>query len=239
MTTDVANGSLVALVSGVATGVVTFLGLMVWFGLPVIPSTTDLPTILKDRPSPYASSAAPAGPTDPGEQVYQSVCAACHQPTGQGLPGAFPPLAGSEFATGDADTMIRIVLGGVSGPLTVKGQKYNALMPPPPGLDDEKIAAVLTFVRSNFGNKSSKVDKAQVAALRPAVTARGKPWTEDELHALHKPDDGEKPAAAGEPGAPGAAETGAAAPGAAAPDAGTQPGKPTKQPAAAAPAKPQ
>lgn len=212
MTTDVANGSKTAPVLpaalGVLSGVIAFLSLILWFGMPVIPNTSNLPSILKDVPSPYASLAAPAGPTDPGEQTYQTVCAACHQATGNGLPGAFPPLAGSEWANGDPETMIRIVIAGLQGPVTVKGQQFNSLMPAPPGLDDEKIAAVLTFVRANFGNKAGKVEKAQVAAIRAAIASRGKPWTADELKVLQK--HGEGAATAGEAAPAGAVPAGAA-----------------------------
>jgi mono/diheme cytochrome c family protein len=224
MTTDVANGSSHAApaVLGALTGVIAFLSLILWFGMPVIPNTDGLPTILKDKPSPYASLAAPAGPTDPGEQTYQTVCAACHQATGQGLPGAFPPLAGSEWVNGDPETMIRIVIAGLSGPITVKGQAFTSLMPPPPGLDDEKIAAVLTYVRSHFDNKASKVDKAQVAAVRSAIASRNKPWTADELKALAKP--GEGGAKAGDAAPAGAAPAGAA-------PTGTTPGAPGATPA--------
>src|SRR3954465_10358531 len=115
MTTDVANGSKAAppvlpAALGALTGVIAFLSLILWFGMPVIPNTDNLPSILKDIPPPCGSLAAPSGPTDPGEQTYQTICAACHQATGNGLPGAFPPLAGSEWANGDAETMIRIVI---------------------------------------------------------------------------------------------------------------------------------
>jgi mono/diheme cytochrome c family protein len=222
MTTEVANGSsslskAAPAALGALTGVLAFLSLLLWFGMPVIPSTDSLPTILHDKPSPYASLAAPAGPTDPGEQTYQTVCAACHQATGQGLPGAFPPLAESEWVNGDAETMIRIVIAGLSGPVTVKGQTFNSLMPPPPGLDDEKIAGVLTYVRTHFGNKAAKVEKADVASIRAAIASRGKPWTAAELKALQKPGEG-------------GAKAGEAAPAGAAP-AGATPGAPGATPA--------
>ena len=198
MTTDVAtngNGRAVPLLYGVLIGVLTFLGLMIWFGIPIIPTIDDLPTVMKDKPSPYPVVVANLS-NDPGERVYQTVCITCHQATGQGVPGAFPPLAGSEWVNGDPETMIRIVVAGLGGPVQVKGQPFNALMPPPPGLDDEKIAAVLTFVRSHFGNKGSKVEKAQVAAIRAQLAGRTKPWTAEELKALQKPGEpsGEKPA---------------------------------------------
>lgn len=205
MTTDskAAPSPAVPAAAGVVTGVLAFLSLILWFGLPVIPNNDSLPSRLHDKPSPYASLAATSAPTDPGEQTYQTVCAACHQASGNGLPGAFPPLAGSEWANGDAETMIRIVIAGLQGPVTVKGTQFNSMMPPPPGLDDDKIAAVLTFVRKSFGNKASAVTKDQVTAIRAAIASRGKPWTADELKALQKPGDAAK---AGE----AAATTGAA-----------------------------
>jgi mono/diheme cytochrome c family protein len=230
MTTDVANGSKAAppvlpAALGALTGVIAFLSLILWFGMPVIPNTDNLPSILKDIPSPYASLAAPSGPTDPGEQTYQTICAACHQATGNGLPGAFPPLAGSEWANGDAETMIRIVIAGLQGPVTVKGQQFNSMMPPPPGLDDEKIAQVLTFVRSHFGNKASKVEKDQVAAIRAQIANRGKPWTADELKALQKPGAAGEAAAKGGEAAPAGA-----APAGAAPGTGATPPPPVQDP---------
>ena len=191
MVSEVDSGKaapVVPVAAGAALGVLTFLGLIVWFGLPLIPTTENLPSILANRPSPYATvSAATQGPTNPGEQTYQTVCAACHQANAQGLPGAFPPLAESEWVNGDPETMVRIVIAGLSGPITVKGVPFNAMMPPPPGLDDEKVAAVVTFVRSNFGNKASAVDAALVKAVRAEIANRGKPWTAEELRAAQKP----------------------------------------------------
>ena len=191
MVSEVDSGKALPVVTGVVFGVLTFLSLILWFGLPVIPTLSELPDIFHDKPSPYpALAATAAAPTTPGGQTYQTVCAACHQADGKGLPGAFPPLAGSEWATGDPETMIRIVLAGLSGPIDVNGATFNQLMPPPPGLDDEKIAQVITHVRSNFGNKASEVKKEQVTALRAEATSRGKPWTAAELKALQKPGDG-------------------------------------------------
>jgi mono/diheme cytochrome c family protein len=201
MTTEANSAKAVAVLSGVAVGILTFAGLNIWFGIPFIPKTEDLPTVLKEPPPSAALAAAPQGPTDPGEQVFQTVCAACHQANAEGVPGAFPPLAGSEWVAADPETPIRIVLEGLTGPVQVKGTTFNSLMPPPPGLDDDKIAAVLTFVRSHFGNKGSAVSKEQVAGVRSALASRAKKsWTADELTAL-------RPAGGGKDNAPG---TGAA-----------------------------
>src|SRR3546814_618651 len=64
-----------------------------------------------------------------GAQIYAAQCVACHQAGGQGLPGVFPPLAGSEWVTGKAALTVQIVLHGVAGELTVKGTQYNGMMP--------------------------------------------------------------------------------------------------------------
>ncbi|RLA28999.1 MAG: hypothetical protein DRR15_16715, partial [Gammaproteobacteria bacterium] len=64
-----------------------------------------------------------------GEAVFLANCAACHQPTGQGLPGAFPPLAQSDFLLGNRQEVMQAALFGLSGPITVNGQDYNGVMP--------------------------------------------------------------------------------------------------------------
>jgi mono/diheme cytochrome c family protein len=225
MQTDASNAKTVPVMTGVALGVLVFAGLNLWFGRPFIPTIEDLPTVFRPLPPTAAAmaAAAPSGPTDPGEQVYQTVCAACHQPTGQGLPGSFPPLAGSEWITADPETPIRVVLMGLSGPISVKGAQFTSLMPPPPGLDDDKIAAVLTFVRSHFGNNAGAVTKDQVAAVKQSLAGRTKNFTSEELSSLRKGGEGaDKPAAAG-PGGAQPASSGAA------------PGKPADAPPAAKP----
>ncbi|HEY2735992.1 MAG TPA: cytochrome c, partial [Polyangiales bacterium] len=182
-----------AAVAGLATGLVTFAGLMIWFGRPFIPSSDELPNILREPPQATAAAVVqPTGPTDPGEQVFQT-CAACHQANAQGLPGAFPPLAGSEWVGADPQTPIRVVLMGLSGPVTVKGGQFNSMMPPPPGMDDDKIALVLTYVRSHFGNSAGAVTKDQVVAVRNSLAGRNKPFSAEELSSL-RPAGGAKPA---------------------------------------------
>lgn len=180
---------LMPLLGGAAIGAIAWAGLNMWFQHPLMASTSDLPTVFKEPPAPSpaaaaAAAAAPAGPTDPGEATYSTVCAACHQATGQGLPGAFPPLAGSEWVTADPETPIRIVIAGLSGPITVKGGQFASMMPPPAGLDDEKIAAVLTYVRSHFENKAEAVTKEKVAEVRASMNGRATPWTAEELTKL-------------------------------------------------------
>jgi len=122
-----------------------------------------------------------------GAQLFQR-CATCHQATGLGLPGAFPPLAGSEWANAlDPAVPIRIVLHGLAGPITVAHQRFNSAMPPygtNQPMDDSTVAAVLTYVRSSWGDKAGAVTAAQVAAQRMATASRTTQWTSKELEPL-------------------------------------------------------
>jgi mono/diheme cytochrome c family protein len=128
---------------------------------------------------------APAVPAPPGVNKYAEVCAACHQPNGMGLEGAIPPLAGSEIVIGRAAVPIAIVLHGLQGEVTVKGKKYNSAMAPWASvLNDDDLAATLTYVRSQWGNRAAPVTAAQVRAVRAKYATRTAPWTMAELTAV-------------------------------------------------------
>jgi mono/diheme cytochrome c family protein len=120
-----------------------------------------------------------------GRQVYATYCSVCHQPTGQGLAGQFPPLAESEWVLAEGPgRLARLVLNGIQGPITVKGQAYNGAMPPWRDLlTDEQIAAVLTFVRQNqtWNNNASAVTPEQVKSVRDKTADRVSAWSADEL----------------------------------------------------------
>ena len=107
---------------------------------------------------------------------------------GEGLPGAFPPLAGSEWVTAANPAVpIRTVLHGMQGPVTVKGTEYNGLMPAyGTGIEmsDEEVAAVLTYVRQSWGNDASAITAEQVAAERAAPRSASGPVTAEELRSL-------------------------------------------------------
>lgn len=110
-----------------------------------------------------------------GQRLFKSICAACHQPTGQGLPNVFPPLAGSDFLNADKSRAIKLVIFGRQGQVIVNGLKFNNNMPSFP-LSDENIADVLTFVYNSFGNSGLEVSADEVKALRaqgpdPAIRA--------------------------------------------------------------------
>jgi len=120
-----------------------------------------------------------------GKQVFSTTCAACHQATGEGVPGVYPPLAGSEWVTGDEAKVVRILLHGVTGPIEVAGETFNSMMPPwGATLKDADIAAVLTYARSTWGNKGTPITAAKVAAIRAATASRTTPWTAAELAAV-------------------------------------------------------
>lgn len=128
-------------------------------------------------------------PIKHGKKVYTQNCALCHQATGLGQPGQYPPLTGSEWVTGPQNRLISILLHGANGPLTVAGQTFNGAMPPQKDtLKDEDIAHVLTYIRQEWGNKASAVSTEAVAEMRKENAARTKPWTEAELKALPPKD---------------------------------------------------
>ncbi len=116
-----------------------------------------------------------------GKAIYAGLCGVCHQPTGAGMPGLAPPLLNSEWALGPADRMIRIILGGLSGPIEVAGTKWQLEMPALPILSDEDVAAVVTYVRREWEHTASAVAPGDVATVRTATRGRSKPWTAAEL----------------------------------------------------------
>lgn len=123
----------------------------------------------------------------PGEQIYTDACLTCHQPGGKGLPGVYPPLAGSQWVSSkDPSHLIKIVLHGLTGPITVNGQKYghqpnSVPMPPMGGLSDQQIADVLSFVRKEFGKNAPPVSAESVKIIRSGHKNRTRPWTAPEL----------------------------------------------------------
>lgn len=118
-----------------------------------------------------------------GPKIYAERCASCHQQDGRGLPGAFPPLVGSEWVRGDPKVPVATVLHGLAGPITVAGAQFNGAMPAwKDMLSDEEIAAVVTHVRGMAG--AEPVDAAFVKATRDELAARTTNWTADELKAL-------------------------------------------------------
>jgi mono/diheme cytochrome c family protein len=145
--------------------------------------------ILNPHPSArYPAVAGDQGPPDPmvvGKKLFTVHCVSCHQQSGQGVPGQYPPLAGSAWVTGTPARLKRILLQGLEGPVTVNGEVYNGNMPAfAAKLKDEHLAAVLTYVRGSWGNTGDAVTPESVIATRQATAGRTKPWSEAELQAI-------------------------------------------------------
>ena len=122
-----------------------------------------------------------------GKKIFTATCIACHQATGNGLPGAFPPLNGSEYIQGDPRRLVAIVTKGLVGPLTVKGKKFNSVLIAvdtqfPVLKDNQKLADVLNYVRTSWENKADKAITADfIEKVRAEFKDRTKPWTEAEV----------------------------------------------------------
>src|SRR5207244_2861839 len=127
--------------------------------------------------------AAELSPVERGKKVFLANCSVCHQANGQGSASqGYPPLAGSEFTTGGSRRPAMIVMKGLQGPVTVKGQKFgSAVMQPWETLGDQKVADVLTFERQEWGNHGGPVTKEQIAALRKQLASHPGSFVETDL----------------------------------------------------------
>ncbi len=149
--------------------------------------------VLDENPAAqFVGLQGPAKPEDPlalGKRLFVANCSVCHQASGLGVPGQYPPLAGSEWIQGQPARIKRIVLYGLEGPVRVKGAVYNGNMPNfALKLKDEHIAAILSYVRTNkdWGNSASMIEPESVAATRAATQGRTLPWSESELLTVHQ-----------------------------------------------------
>ena len=124
---------------------------------------------LRGVPPPPGAARSKAERIELGKRLFTSICAACHQPTGRGLPNVFPPLAGSDFLNADKNRAIQTVIFGRQGEVVVNGLKFNNSMPSFP-LNDQDIANVLTFVYNSFGNSGLEVTPEEVK-VSPLTTA--------------------------------------------------------------------
>jgi mono/diheme cytochrome c family protein len=179
---------------------IIFAGLLFWGGLYLGSNSGNFRFDVYDSPDPLgggvASGKAEAIPTDEkglqalGKNVYFN-CVGCHQPTGSGGPG-IPPLAGSEWVAGDqASTarLVRILLYGLKEPIFVNGVQYNGAMPAwGAQLKDHQIAAVLTYIRKEWGNNGPAVFPDEVTAAREKLKGRpvdgSQSMTAKELEAI-------------------------------------------------------
>jgi len=102
----------------------------------------------------------------PGEVVYNTYCANCHQKDGGGASGRFPPIINTDWVRGDKERLMTIILNGMEGSMEINGETYNGVMPQHSFLSDEQIADVLTYIRANFENDASEITINEVAAIR-------------------------------------------------------------------------
>jgi mono/diheme cytochrome c family protein len=117
-----------------------------------------------------------------GKKLFIANCAACHQATGMGQAGQFPPLVGSPYVLENETRLVNIVLHGISGSIEVLGSKFNGNMPPwGEKLSDQQVASILSYVRQEWGNKAAPITPEYVAQARDAHKDRKTPWTEADL----------------------------------------------------------
>lgn len=129
-----------------------------------------------------ASTVPPKGESLDGSDVYAQNCAACHGGYGRGVPGVFPPLARSEWVAAKASTPIRIVLYGLEGHMQVGERSFNGVMPAfGARLTDQELAAVLSYIRSAWGNGAAAVEPSSIAEVRRADAGRVRVMSPDDL----------------------------------------------------------
>lgn len=147
-------------------------------------------------PRPEARFPARAGeaknvdPRELGKKLFTAQCVSCHQQSGEGVAGQYPSLVGSPWVLENPQRSKRILLHGLKGPITVNGASFNSNMPAfGARMKDEHIAAILTYIRSAWGNEADPISPESVAATRAATTDRRSEWTAAELEAITE-DDG-------------------------------------------------
>lgn len=159
--------------------VVVWIGILLVWGVGYYAWQIGKPMLGGDSRSVVEAPAA--GDDIDGGAIFSARCSACHQSNGQGLPGSFPPLVKSEWLLGDASVPIAIVHDGLQGEIEVEGTTYNGVMPAFSGqLSDAEIAAVLSYVRQEWGNDAEPVKAKSVEAHADEYGERGA-WSPEEL----------------------------------------------------------
>jgi len=129
--------------------------------------------------------APPFDPIARGARVYSQQCAQCHQGSGMGLAGVYPPLVGSEWVLDSRATPTAILINGLNGKIIVKGNEYNGNMPAfAEILSDRDIGAVLSYIRQEWGNDAGLISEEQVAEARSLYASRAAPWAGDEVKGI-------------------------------------------------------
>jgi len=130
-----------------------------------------------------SATEAPATPMDLGKRIYGGNCANCHQASGAGQPGAYPPLVGSDYVLGSKERLAAILLKGVQGSLTVKGASFGTQVMPAQEmvLTPEKLANLMTYIRGSWGNTANAVSTDEVNAAKTKFASQSASWTEADL----------------------------------------------------------
>ena len=149
------------------------LGALHWPGKPGLPEEE----VVRPLTDPEAAR------FEQGRAIYGAICATCHQDSGRGEAGKAPPLFHSEWVLGSEQRLVRILLQGMHGPLEIQGQTWNLEMPAY-SAPDQDVAAVLTYIRREWGHGAEPVTPETVAAIRKASATRPGPWTVEELRTI-------------------------------------------------------
>ncbi len=155
------------LVSITALTVAGTIALSVLAQMQIAAGRAASPTVASSVSAPTGGSGTASTDTSgPGAKIYAANCSSCHGASGAGMPGAFPPLAGNAYVTGNPKAVEHTLLYGLNGAIKVGGATYNGVMPPWKGtLSNADIANVVTYIRSSWGNKASAVTEAQVSSV--------------------------------------------------------------------------
>ena len=171
---------------------IAFLALAMWAGWYLSEFDGNFQSNLYDGPNafraaetstPTPSSEVIIDPMLLGKRIYNN-CVSCHQSSGEGLVGQYPPLNESEWVLGDDRILSRILINGLIGPIDVRGKSYNGQMPAWKQLSDQEIAAVLTYIRSAWSNDGAPVSESTVANVRSRIAGRTTRFKASELKAL-------------------------------------------------------
>ena len=152
-----------------------------WFNQQVYSPYQSAEELAASQPQSGAAAAAAHG-----KRVYDTMCGICHGTDGLGKSGQAPPLAGSEWVIAKGyDRLTRIPLAGLSGLLSVNGKEWNlAMAPMGAAMSDADLAAVLTHIRTSWGNQAGEVTTDNVKSVRAELGARPQPLTGDQLKAM-------------------------------------------------------
>jgi len=177
--------------------VAVFMVLAFWAGVYIVHYSGDFGPFHYDE-TVKPGAGADTGPREVdmmalGTRIYNQNCVACHQSSGLGLPGVYPPLVNSDWVKDDPHRLVNLVLAGLAGPVVVNGNEYNNAMTAFGRLSDQQIAAVLTYIRTDpdYQNDSFEVSEELVAEVRAEYGARTEPWSQPELDAIYGPVTGE------------------------------------------------